>query len=109
MRVGRAVDRVDDCEQPGGTVAGHARLLGQDRQARTVQHREGRPVGGQIEAVLPRLLPARAPVFEHVERAAHGTYCFVEHFQDANVVHGGRTLPAVATPSCLADRPVHGH
>ena len=29
-------------------------------------------VGGQVEPVLPRLAAARAPVLEHVERAAHG-------------------------------------
>ena len=72
VRIGGAVDRVDHREQPGGTVAGHPRLLGEHGQAGAVQHRQGRPVGGQVEPVLPRLSSARPPVLEHVERAAHG-------------------------------------
>ncbi len=58
------------------------------RQAGAVQHGEGRPVGGQVEPVLPRLSPARPPVLEHVERATHGADRLVEHFQEPNVVHG---------------------
>ena len=88
MRVGGAVDRVDHGQQPGRTVAGHPRLLGEDGQAGAVQHRQGRPVGGQVEPVLPRLPPARAPVLEHVERATHGVDRLIEHFQEPNVVHG---------------------
>ena len=57
-------------------------------QACSVQYGEGRPVGGQVEAVLARLPSARPPVLEHVERATHGADGFVEHFQEANVVHG---------------------
>ena len=53
-----------------------------------MQHRESRRVGGQVEAVLARLPSAGPPVFEHVERATHGAHGFVEHFQEANVVHG---------------------
>ena len=88
MCVRGAVDRVDHGEQPGTTVAGRPGLLGEHGQARAVQHGEGRPVGGQVEPVLPRLSSARPPVLEHVERATHGTDGLVEHFQEANVVHG---------------------
>ena len=109
MCVGRAVDRVDDGQQPGGAVTCHPRLLGQDLQACTVQDGEGRPVGGQVEPVLPRLLPARAPILQDVERATHGADRFVEHFQEANVVHGCRTLSAAVTPPAWPGRPVHGH
>ena len=88
MCVGGAVDRVDHGEQPGTTVASRPGLLGEHGQARSVQDGEGRRVGGQVEAILPRLRSARSPVFEHVERATHGADGFVEHFQEANVVHG---------------------
>ena len=88
MRIRRAVDRVDHGEQPGATVAGHPRLLGEHGQAGAVQHRERRPVGGQVEPVLPRLSSAGPPVLEHVERATHGAHGLVEHFQQPNVVHG---------------------
>ena len=88
MCVGGAVDRVDHGEQPGTTVAGRPGLLGEHGQAGSVQDGEGRTVGGQVEAVLPRLPSARPPVLEHVERATHGADRFVEHFEEANVVHG---------------------
>ena len=88
MRVGGAVDRVDHGQQPGATVAGHPRLLGEHRQAGSVQHGQGRAVGGQVEPVLARLAAAGPPVVEPVERAAHGVHGLVEHFQQPNVVHG---------------------
>ena len=88
VRVGGTVDRVDHGQQTGGAVAGHARLLGQHGQSGAVEHGQGRAVGGEVEPVLPRLAAARPPVLEHVQRTAHGMHRFIEHFQEANVVHG---------------------
>ena len=103
--VGGAVDRVDHGQQAGRTVAGHARLLREHGQPGSVEHRQRRPVRGQVEAILPRLAPARAPVLQDVERAAHGDDRLIEHFQEPNVVHGGRTLSAGVAPARLAARP----
>ena len=73
-----------------------------------MQNGQSGPVGGQVEAVLPRLPSARPPVLEHVERATHGADRLVEHFQEANVVHGDepyRPGIAPARPGHLAACP----
>ena len=99
MCVGGSVDRVDHGEESGTPVAGRPGLLREHGQARSVQNGESGTVGGQVEAVLPRLPSARPPVLELVERATHGADRLVEHFQEANVVHGGGTLPSGYRPS----------
>ena len=74
VRVGRAVDRVDHGQEPGRTVAGHPGLLREHGQAGSVEHGQRRAVGGQVEAILPRLAPARPPVLQarRARRARRG-------------------------------------
>ncbi len=81
-----------------------------------MQHREGGPVRGQVEPVLPRLPSARAPVLQDLQRTAHGADGVVDHCEQANVVHGRRTLPGgtsrargVAPGPAIRERGPVGH
>ena len=95
VRVGRAVDGVDHRQETVTVGARRAGFLREHGQTRPVQHGERGPVGGQVEPVLARAGAGRAPIVQVVQRVAHGSHGLVEHFEQPNVVHEDRTLPAV--------------
>ena len=105
VRVGRAVDRVDDGEQPGGAVA---RQRPTPRRAPPGPRRAGpaarrrRPPGRGGTA---RARPGRPPVLEVVQRGTHRGDGLVEHLEQAGIVHGRSTLAAVTAPAPLTACP----
>ena len=53
-----------------------------------MEHGERGTVGRQVEPVLPRPGARWPPIVEHVQRGPYGLDGFVEHLEQANVVHG---------------------